>query len=54
MNSIRTFLHRKGVSPHKYYYWKRKSRELKESSSMPEGEFLPIDRKHPAKCTIQR
>ena len=40
---IRTFLRRKGVSPHKYYYWKRKSRELKESSSIPDGEFLPID-----------
>ena len=40
---IRTFLRRKGVSPHKYYYWKRKSRELKESSSISDGEFLPID-----------
>lgn len=40
---IRTFLHKKRVSPNKYYYWKRKSRELKESSSIPDGEFLPID-----------
>lgn len=40
---IRTFLQAKGVSPYKYYYWKRRSRELKETSSIAEGEFLPID-----------
>jgi hypothetical protein len=40
---IRTFLQAKGVSPYKYYYWKRRSRELKEASSIAEGEFLPID-----------
>jgi len=40
---IRTFLEAKGLSPHKYYYWKRRSRELKETSSIAEGEFLPID-----------
>lgn len=40
---IRTFLQAKGVSPHKYYYWKRRSRELKESSSITDGQFLPID-----------
>lgn len=40
---IRTYLRAKGVSPHKYYYWKRRSRELKETSSMIDGQFLPID-----------
>ncbi len=40
---IGTYLKAKGVSPHKYYYWKRKSRELKESSSITDGQFLPID-----------
>lgn len=40
---IRTFLQSRGVSHHKYYYWKRRSRELKESSSIAEGQFLPID-----------
>ena len=37
---IRAFLRRKGVSFLKYYYWKRKSRELKESSSIPNGILL--------------
>ncbi len=36
---ICTFLHSRGVSQHKYYYWKRKSRELKESSTLPDGQF---------------
>ena len=40
---IRSFLQRRGVSPHKYYYWKRRSRELKESAVVSEGQFLPID-----------
>mgnify|MGYP000956527543 CR=1 FL=1 len=40
---IRTFLQSRGVSHHKYYYWKRRSRELKEPSSIAEGQFLPID-----------
>jgi len=40
---IRTFLEAKGLSPHKYYYWKRRSRELKEASSIADGQFLPID-----------
>lgn len=41
--NIRTFLQNRGVSLHKYYYWKRRSRELKEHSSLSEGQFLPID-----------
>ena len=40
---IRSFLQRRGVSHHKYYYWKRRSRELKESAVVSEGQFLPID-----------
>ena len=40
---IRTFLETKGLSPNKYYYWKRRSRELKEASSIADGQFLPID-----------
>jgi len=39
---IKTFLLTKGVSLHKYYYWKRKSRDLQEASSQSEGQFLPI------------
>ena len=40
---IRSFLQSRGVSHHKYYYWKRRSRELKESAVVSEGQFLPID-----------
>jgi hypothetical protein len=40
---IRSFLQSRGVSYHKYYYWKRRSRELKESAVVSEGQFLPID-----------
>ena len=40
---IRSFLQSRGVSHHKYYYWKRKSRELKESAVVSDGQFLPID-----------
>ncbi len=40
---IKTFLGSRGVSIHKYYYWKRKSRYLQESTSQSEGQFLPID-----------
>lgn len=40
---IKTFLGSKGISIHQYYYWKRKSRDLQESSSQSEGQFLPID-----------
>jgi len=40
---IKTFLGSRGVSIHKYYYWKRKSRDLQESTSQSEGQFLPID-----------
>lgn len=40
---IGTYLKAKGVSPYKYYYWKRKSREIKESLSITDGQFLPID-----------
>lgn len=37
---IKTFLQKKGISYNTYYYWKRKSKELKEES---QGQFLPID-----------
>ena len=40
---IRSFLQSREVSPHKYYYWKRRSRELKESVVVSDGQFLPID-----------
>lgn len=40
---VRTFLKQKGVNLHTYYYWKRKSRELKEESAQTAGQFLPID-----------
>jgi hypothetical protein len=40
---IRSFLQSRGVSHHKYYYWKRRSRELKESAVVSDGQFLPID-----------
>ncbi len=40
---LRTFLKQKGIGLHKYYYWRRKSRELKEESVQSEGQFLPID-----------
>jgi hypothetical protein len=40
---IKTFLGSKGISIHKYYYWKRKSRDLQEASSRSEGQFLPLD-----------
>ena len=39
----KSFLTSKGITLHKYYYWKRKSRELKEDSLQSEGQFLPID-----------
>lgn len=39
---IKTFLQHKGISYNTYYYWKRKSRELKEALQS-EGQFLPID-----------
>lgn len=39
----KSYLASKGIKLHKYYYWKRKSRELKESSSMSDGQFFPID-----------
>lgn len=42
-NNVKTFLKEKGISYHTYYYWKRKSRELKEESVHSEGQFLPID-----------
>ncbi|HLN52743.1 MAG TPA: hypothetical protein VK212_03475 [Lentimicrobium sp.] len=42
-NDVRSFLEQKGISHHTYYYWKRKSRELKEESSQIVGQFLPID-----------
>lgn len=38
----KSYLTSNGIKLHKYYYWKRKSRELKESS-MSNGQFLPID-----------
>jgi len=40
---IKTFLLTKGISIHKYYYWKRKSRDLQEASLQSEGQFLPIN-----------
>lgn len=40
---LKTFLKQKGIGLHKYYYWKRKSRELKEESNESVGQFLPID-----------
>lgn len=40
---IRDFLKTKGISIHKYYYWKRKARDLGEMSAATGGEFLPID-----------
>lgn len=40
---IKTFLLTKGISLHKYYYWKRKSRDLQEASLQSEGQFLPIN-----------
>ena len=40
---IKTFLGIKGVSIHKYYYWKRKLRDLQEASSPTEGQFLPLN-----------
>lgn len=39
----KSYLTSKGIKLHKYYYWKRKSRESKEISSLSEGQFLPID-----------
>lgn len=39
-SDIKTFLQKKGISYNTYYYWKRKSKELKEES---QGQFLPID-----------
>lgn len=42
-SDIKTFLKQKGISYHTYYYWKRKSKELKEESSQALGQFLPID-----------
>lgn len=40
---IKTFLRQKGISYNTYYYWKRKSRELKEDCSQVIGQFMPID-----------
>jgi hypothetical protein len=40
---IKTFLLTKGISIHKYYYWKRKSKDLQEALSQSEGQFLPIN-----------
>jgi len=37
---IKSFLKKRGVSYTTYYYWKCKSRDLKEQSG---GQFLPID-----------
>ena len=37
---IKSFLEHRGISYNTYYYWKRKSKELKEES---QGQFLPID-----------
>jgi hypothetical protein len=39
----KSFLTSRGIKLHKYYYWKRKSRDLKEDSLQAEGQFLPID-----------
>jgi hypothetical protein len=39
---IKTFLKERGLSYNTYYYWKRKSRELKEDAHSV-GQFLPID-----------
>ena len=39
----KSFLTSRGIKLHKYYYWKRKSRDLKENSLQAEGQFLPID-----------
>ena len=40
---IKTFLEQKEISYNTYYYWKRKSRDLKEESSATLGQFLPIE-----------
>ena len=40
---VKTFFSQKGISYQTYYYWKRKSRELKEQSLQSVGQFLPID-----------
>ena len=39
----KSYLTSKGIKLHKYYYWKRKSRDLKKSSSLTDSQFLPID-----------
>jgi hypothetical protein len=39
----KSFLTSRGIKLHKYYYWKRKSRDLKEDPLQTEGQFLPID-----------
>ena len=39
----KSFLTSRGINLHKYYYWKRRSREIQESATLSEGQFLPID-----------
>ena len=40
---VKTFLKEKGVSINTYYYWRRRSKDLKEERLHQEGQFLPID-----------
>lgn len=40
---IKTFLKQKEISYNTYYYWKRKSKDLKDNFSNSQGQFLPID-----------
>lgn len=42
-DDVKTFLKQKDISTNTYYYWKRRTRELKDSSASTVGQFLPID-----------
>ncbi len=40
---LKTFLQARGTRIHKYYYWKRKARDLGDTVASSGGQFLPID-----------